>query len=168
MLDRYCRLLDVLGDYIVKRLHRSSREKVLCGVCGGLAEYLNTDPILIRLAAIALFLINPGAAIILYIAACVLMPKSHEEVDVGGGGAAREGVPKAGNLHRLALLAVGAVLILTGALVITRRLFPWNLFDALKHVWSYLTSSASAIGALVLIAVGALFIAIAVRKGAGS
>jgi len=66
------------------------------------------------------------------------------------------------------LLAVGAVLILTDALVIIRRLFPWNLFDVLKHVWSYLTSSASAIGALVLIAVGALFIAIAVRKGAES
>ena len=32
-----------------KRLYKSSRNKKICGVCGGIAEYLNMDPTVIRL-----------------------------------------------------------------------------------------------------------------------
>ena len=32
-----------------KRLYRSRENRVLCGVCGGIAEYFNVDPVLIRL-----------------------------------------------------------------------------------------------------------------------
>ena len=31
-----------------KRLYRSRENRVLCGVCGGIAEYFNVDPVLIR------------------------------------------------------------------------------------------------------------------------
>ncbi|HIZ59435.1 MAG TPA: PspC domain-containing protein, partial [Candidatus Dorea faecipullorum] len=33
-----------------KRLYRSRRERLVCGVCGGVAEYFNIDPTIVRLA----------------------------------------------------------------------------------------------------------------------
>ena len=35
-----------------KRLYRSKNSRMLCGVCGGIGEYLNIDPTLIRLMAV--------------------------------------------------------------------------------------------------------------------
>ena len=37
-----------------KRLYRSKEDKVIGGVCGGLAEYFNIDPVWVRLAAVLL------------------------------------------------------------------------------------------------------------------
>jgi phage shock protein C len=58
----------------VKRLTRSSSDKMLAGVCGGLAEYTGWDVALIRLAVVAATLFSGGAAIIAYLAAIVIMP----------------------------------------------------------------------------------------------
>lgn len=55
------------------RLHRSKKNKVLFGVCGGLSEYLRIDVTLIRIICIlALF---TGAGFFLYIAAALIMPE---------------------------------------------------------------------------------------------
>ena len=37
-----------------KRLYKSSTNRVLCGVCGGIGEYLNIDPTIIRLLCLLL------------------------------------------------------------------------------------------------------------------
>lgn len=60
-----------MGD---KKLTRSSTDKYIMGVCGGVAEYFNIDPTVVRLIWAAGSLISAGAGIILYIIACVLMP----------------------------------------------------------------------------------------------
>ena len=39
-----------------KRLYRSTRNKMICGVCGGIAEYFNIDPTLVRLGVLAYFI----------------------------------------------------------------------------------------------------------------
>lgn len=49
-----------------KRLYRSSTNYMLAGVCGGIAEYFNIDPTLIRLAWIILTCMGFGTGIILY------------------------------------------------------------------------------------------------------
>lgn len=49
-----------------KRLYKSSRNKKICGVCGGIAEYLNMDPTVIRLIT-AIIALAWGSGIILYI-----------------------------------------------------------------------------------------------------
>lgn len=41
-----------------KRLYRSRDDRMIAGVCGGLAEYFNVDPVIVRL--IALLLLLPG------------------------------------------------------------------------------------------------------------
>jgi phage shock protein PspC (stress-responsive transcriptional regulator) len=60
-------------DSGAKRLYRSRNERVIAGVCAGLAEYFNTDPVLVRLIAILLFLCS-GIGFVTYIIAWVLIP----------------------------------------------------------------------------------------------
>lgn len=57
-----------------KRLYRSHSDRVICGVCGGLAAYFDIDPVLVRLAFVLLFLTN-GVGIIPYLIMCVLVPE---------------------------------------------------------------------------------------------
>lgn len=56
-----------------KRLYRVEDGKMLCGVCGGIAEYFNVDPTLIRLG-FALFCLAGGSGILAYIIAAIIMP----------------------------------------------------------------------------------------------
>ncbi len=62
-----------------KRLYKS-RNKKLCGVCGGIAEYFNIDPTIVRLIWIA-FTLAGGSGILVYIIAALIM---EEEDDVIG------------------------------------------------------------------------------------
>lgn len=57
-----------------KKLYRSSTNYKLAGVCGGIGEYFNIDPTLIRLAWI-LFSVLGGAGVLAYIIAAIVIPK---------------------------------------------------------------------------------------------
>jgi phage shock protein PspC (stress-responsive transcriptional regulator) len=56
-------------------LHRSRTDRMLGGVCGGLARSLGADAALLRVLVIALTLITGGAAAVVYVAAWVLAPE---------------------------------------------------------------------------------------------
>ena len=56
-----------------KRLQRSRTEKMIGGVCGGLAEYFTVDPTIVRMLWVLLTLLG-GAGILLYVALWVIMP----------------------------------------------------------------------------------------------
>ena len=57
----------------VKRLYRRESNRMLCGVCAGIAEYFNLDPTLIRLAW-ALFCVLGGSGVLAYILAAIIIP----------------------------------------------------------------------------------------------
>ena len=57
-----------------KRLYRSRKDRVLFGVCGGIAEYFNIDPTIIRLVWVIMTLIY-GVGILLYIILTLIVPK---------------------------------------------------------------------------------------------
>ena len=57
-----------------RRLLRSERDKVIAGVIGGLGEYLNIDSNILRLLAVALFIVSPAVTALLYLAAVFLIP----------------------------------------------------------------------------------------------
>ena len=59
----------------IPRLYRSGKEKIIAGVCGGIAEYLKIDPVLIRLIWVALILTG-GIGIPLYFIAWVIIPRN--------------------------------------------------------------------------------------------
>ena len=60
-----------------KRLYKSNKNKVLCGVCGGIAEYFNVDPTLVRLGWIV-FCALGGRGLLAYIIAAVIIPNDPE------------------------------------------------------------------------------------------
>ncbi len=62
-----------------KKLYRSTKERIIAGVCGGIAEYFDVDPTLIRLLWILIVLLG-GVGIIAYIIASIIIPKNPEEV----------------------------------------------------------------------------------------
>ena len=55
-----------------KRLYRSNSNKMVCGVCAGVAEYINLDPTIIRLLWV-LFGFT-GFGILAYLVAAIIMP----------------------------------------------------------------------------------------------
>ena len=57
----------------MNRLHRSKRSKVILGVCGGLAEYLQIDPTLVRIISVITALAGPG--VFIYFIAALVMPE---------------------------------------------------------------------------------------------
>lgn len=59
----------------MKRIYRSGKERILGGVCGGIAEYLGADPVIIRLLWAAACLLW-GAGILLYLIAWIIIPKN--------------------------------------------------------------------------------------------
>ncbi len=56
-----------------KRLCRSNMNKMICGVCGGIAEYINIDPTVVRLLWVV-FSFAAGFGILAYIIAAIIMP----------------------------------------------------------------------------------------------
>ena len=60
-----------------KRLYRSESDRILGGVCGGLAEVYDIDPTLIRLVVVALFF-GAGTGLLAYLVAWLIMPTESE------------------------------------------------------------------------------------------
>ena len=58
-----------------KQLRRSTENKVIAGVCGGIAEYYDIDPTLIRLAWV-LFCALGGSGVLAYIIAAIIIPEA--------------------------------------------------------------------------------------------
>ncbi|MDF2539196.1 MAG: putative rane protein [Herbinix sp.] len=55
-----------------KKLYRSSNNKMICGVCQGVAEYINIDPTVVRLLWVVFGFV--GFGILAYIIAAIIMP----------------------------------------------------------------------------------------------
>ncbi|MCW2986031.1 MAG: PspC protein, partial [Conexibacter sp.] len=85
-----------------RRLLRSRDDRVIGGVCGGLARYFNVDPLIIRIAAVALVFVG-GFAVVAYIAALLLVPE-----DDGTGH------PVAGKPGHLSTIIGAVVIVLAG------------------------------------------------------
>jgi phage shock protein PspC (stress-responsive transcriptional regulator) len=114
-----------------RRLYRSRSDRVISGVCGGLARYLNVDPVIVRVVAVALIFAG-GAGLLLYAAAFLLVPNEGE----GGG--------PADPPRRLFVIAGVIVLICAiGALLP----FRWGWWD---DGWSLLPLGFVALAGLVV------------------
>ncbi|XVS64941.1 PspC domain-containing protein [Actinosynnema sp. CA-299493] len=68
---------DVIGQATdkVKKLRRSRTDKMVAGVCGGIAKLLGVDAALVRILLVAATLFGFGAGAVLYLACWLLMPE---------------------------------------------------------------------------------------------
>jgi len=58
-----------------KRLYRSKNDKMIAGVCGGIAEYFDVDPVVVRLIAVVL-LLGMGTGFLAYLLLWILVPQN--------------------------------------------------------------------------------------------
>jgi phage shock protein PspC (stress-responsive transcriptional regulator) len=67
-----------------RRLYKSSDDRMIAGVCGGLADYFGIDPVIVRVVAVALVFAG-GAGLLAYVAAWLLVPEQGAGPDEGPG-----------------------------------------------------------------------------------
>ena len=63
---------------MAKRLYKIENDKKIFGVCGGIAEYLNTDPTIVRAAWIIFTLVVCGTGFLVYIICALVFPNKSE------------------------------------------------------------------------------------------
>lgn len=56
-----------------KKFYRSRRDKIIAGVCGGLANYFNIDPTIVRLLFVGMLLVG-GSPILVYLVMWLIVP----------------------------------------------------------------------------------------------
>ena len=125
-------------------LHRSRTDRVLAGVCGGIAETYGADPTAVRLLA-AVIAIFTGVVpmLIIYLIAAVVVPESTD------GEASAESVARARIEPGQAGMLFGVVLIVAGVAALANEVF--------RIDWEVLWPAA-------LIALGGLVVLLAVRR----
>jgi phage shock protein PspC (stress-responsive transcriptional regulator) len=57
----------------MKKLYRSRRNRMIGGVCGGIAEYFDIDPVIVRIIAVAFFFMG-GSALLAYVLGLIVIP----------------------------------------------------------------------------------------------
>lgn len=106
-----------------RRLYKSRQNRIIDGVCGGIAEYFEVDPTIVRLLWVLITLLG-GSGIILYILAMIIMPANPNQV----AGVQASPVPSTGTSDRKRFF--GVMMILVGAFLLLLNLgwisgFPW-------------------------------------------
>jgi phage shock protein C len=125
-------------------LYRHPTHQILGGVCGGLAEYLNIDPVLVRLLWVVMSIPTAGAGILAYIVLWLLLP-----VGTANGGQRQ---PAAINISESSLRRAGSVLVIIGGLWFLANVgvLPW-IWNAFWSVASIVFWPALLIGAGLLL-----------------
>jgi phage shock protein C len=110
-----------------KKLYKSSSDKVLAGVCGGIAEYFAVDTVIVRLAWVV-FTLMGGAGLLAYIIAAIIVPEDPGYYESGSNdeptrykSPGTERKNSSGNTS----IALGVILLLLGAFVLARDFIPW-------------------------------------------
>ncbi|HSW70450.1 MAG TPA: PspC domain-containing protein [Gammaproteobacteria bacterium] len=63
-----------------KKLYRSKSDRMIAGVCGGLAEYFNIDPVIVRIIAFILLLPGGLPGLLPYIVLWIVVPEEGSEI----------------------------------------------------------------------------------------
>ncbi len=124
----------------IKKIYRSAQNRIIAGVCGGFGEYLNIDPIIIRLLWIFMILFG-GAGILFYIVAWIMMPVNPKQEVVVQTRNTR-------HIFGILLILIGGIILLSNLNVISFC----NWFDW----WDYI--SWGSMIPILLIVIGLLLI----------
>jgi phage shock protein C len=71
----------------MKELKRSRTNRMVAGVCGGIGEYFEIDPNVIRLIWVVLTVLTSGAGILIYLLAWLIIPEEVPPISTGAGSA---------------------------------------------------------------------------------
>ena len=112
-----------------QKLYKSKSDRMVDGVCAGIADYLNVDPSVVRLTLVAFTILSFWVAIIFYVAAMVVMPVKPPSLSEPVGVMQETSRRK----HSGGGLITGVVILIVGIILLFRHyniLLPWfGLFD---------------------------------------
>lgn len=103
-----------------QRLHRSRENRLLFGVAGGLAEYFDVDPVLIRMGWVLLAVATVGIALLFYIVLAIITPNSRQPAS--GVKSGENDMDKVSTNRNVARNALGIGLVVVGAIILLHQL----------------------------------------------
>lgn len=114
---------------MTKRLYRSRKDVMIAGVCGGMAEYFDVDPIIVRILMVLLVFAG-GAAILIYLLGWLIIPKAPEgtEAPATTDTSSSETAENKGDRGRL---LAGLILLILGFIFLASNFIPWFQFGKL-------------------------------------
>ena len=137
------------------KLYRSKKDCVIGGVCGGIAEYFDIDPTLVRLLAILIFFFG-GSGLIAYIIGWIIIPQnpngntednSENKGEIKGkikkgtdkaNKKAEENLPEGGSKGKSEKnrnIILGVIFIIAGFVFMVSTFFPWITWIAWSTFW---------------------------------
>jgi len=110
----------------MKKLYRSRQNRMIGGVCGGIAEYFNIDPVIVRIVAVAFFFMG-GSALLAYIIGLIVIPNEPfdqlaADKKASAPATAQVAAPAAGRANDTVPLAMGVILIFVGAIFLLHNI----------------------------------------------
>jgi phage shock protein PspC (stress-responsive transcriptional regulator) len=133
----------------MRSLTRSKTDKVIAGVCGGLGEYFNVDPVIIRLIFVVVTILG-GAGVLAYIVMWIIVPESGQKSyaesikkDIDDKKKDKDGKSETGEKISKEMKEViakrkndgpyliGAILILIGLIFLAQNFFSFISFEKL-------------------------------------
>lgn len=109
-----------------KKIYRSSTNKIIGGVCGGLGEYFNIDPSIIRIFWLLFSISGSGSGMLAYIICLIVIPEKDSDVIY------YDESENNGKGYKNSALFAGIALILIGASLLIRKLNPWFSIRSLR------------------------------------
>ncbi len=107
-----------------KKLYKSSRDKVLAGVCGGIAEYFVVDSVIVRLLWVV-FTLMGGAGLLAYIIAAIIVPSDNGGLHEDNLYPGNEQERRTPGGSRNTLVFLGIVFIGLACFLVIRNFIPW-------------------------------------------
>ena len=101
-------------------LARRRDERVVAGVCAGIARWIGVDPLVVRVATVILALAN-GVGVVAYLVAWLVLPVEDENEDAAGAGEPPAGAGRG----RAAEMALGVGCVTLGTLLLVRWVAPF-------------------------------------------
>ena len=115
---------------MASRLYRSSDNKVIAGVCGGLGEYFDIDPTLLRLIAVVAAVAGAGMPVLAYLLGWIIIPQRFP-----GDVEAPEAAPVQSTARvsdsKTRTYLPGLILVALGVIFLMREYFYWFSFGDL-------------------------------------
>lgn len=133
-----------------KKLYRSRKNRVLGGICGGIGEYFEVDPVLIRVLSIVGAFISGGVLFFAYIISWLIIPEKMETYDYQNTASSSESNPSTQGMPYIpqeskGTKTLGVVLIIIGVFFLLDNIFPF--FD----FWDYWPLMLIGVGVIMIL-----------------
>ncbi len=100
-----------------KKLKRSSTDKVIAGVCGGVSEYFNIDPVIVRIIWVLLCFVPAGPGLLAYLICALIIPEDDGVIYQD------ENNSSSYNTSNTPIF-IGIALVIAGGFMLTKAIWP--------------------------------------------